>query len=193
VAFSSPLLDPENLRLVSDPTMGRDALGGALVSRVSSRLKPLAFIDDRRKRPLTALESLAREAGLASRFERYVFTDGPRPVAHYFLSVAITDVIGDAVDLDALALEYSRRLPKYTIVVEQIALELERLRPMRFSDFLEFRDAEVTMQSIDGREGYSVYEYARTGLLFGYPVESTCDLMVRMYEERMTFAARERS
>ena len=171
--FSSSLLNPENLRLVSES--GDCA---ALVGRVCSRQKPMAFVDGGRKRPLVDLEDVARRAGLATRLHRYVFTCGPRPVISYFLSVAITDVIGEAVDVEALAREYSRWFSGEAGLVARIAAELERLRPMRFPDFLDFGDAEV--------RSASVHEYARTGLLFGYPVESTCRLMERMLRERRT-------
>ena len=90
--------------------------------------------------------------------------------------MAITDVIGEAVDVEALAREYSRWFSGDAGLVASISAELERLRPMRFPDFLNFGDAEVMSAS--------VHEYARTGLLFGYPVESTCRLMERMLLER---------
>jgi hypothetical protein len=170
MAFSSSLLNPENLRLGNESADCDDAL----VRRACSRQKPVAFLDNRRKRPLTALEDIAREAGLAARLWRSVITCGG-PVTHFFLSVAMTDVIGEAVDLDALALEYSRRFVAHPGLVGYISAELERLRLMRFSDFLDFGDVEIT--------GAGVYEYARTGLLLGYPVDSTCQVMERTIEE----------
>jgi hypothetical protein len=175
--FVSSLLSSENLRIGN-----QSGDCEALVGLVCSRRKPVAFLDGRSKRALATLEKRAREAGLATRLSSYVFTCGPRPYTVYFLSVAMTDVIGEAVDLDALNLEYARRFSGDPELVAEISAELERLRPMRFSDFLEFGDVDVMSPD--------VHEYVRSGLVLGYPVESTCQLMETMMGERMS-AARE--
>lgn len=173
--FASSLLSAENLRI------GNESAGGEpLVDLVCSRRKPVAFLDATSKRSLVRLEKRAQEAGLATRLSSYTFTCGPRPYTVYFLSVAIRDVIGEAVDVDALRLEYARRFSGDPELVAEISAELERLRSMRFSDFLEFGDVEVRTAEL--------YEYARTGLVLGYPVESTCRLMEKMKEGRMVAA-----
>jgi hypothetical protein len=96
---------------------------------------------------------------------------------HHFFSLSLGEQVPELCDLEALRRDYERAFSGNEQALVSIAAELERLSLRRFSDFLDFDDAEADLPAItDGRK-HPAGEYLRTGLLLGYPLESTFALI----------------
>ncbi len=179
--FCSAMLNDENLRL------GRSSDGGALVDRVIAGLKPLAFVDSGDERLLGWVER-ARENGLL--VDHFADWRGTRP--WWLAAVAIPGRIGELFDLDALLGDYQCRYDGWTGAFDSVADEIERLRGRDMSDYLSFAAAEVDLGSIMEGTRHPAGEYARTGLLLGYPVATTIDV-VRSSLDVIYASARQRA
>jgi hypothetical protein len=164
--FSSPLLNDENLR------QGALSNSKALIGRVIAGLKPLAFTEGVDPEVEREAASLAISAGLAVHHDRWM--GGSRP--YWFTSAAMMGQIDDVFDLDALLADYRELYEPWPDAVKAVKQELKKLRRSQISDYLSFSDLEVDLPAImDGRV-HPAGEYARTGLLLGYPVLSTVEV-----------------
>ena len=155
--YSHLLLNSRNLEL------GHGKYPDELFSRVLDGIKPVGFLDSRQKEVIDGFEVRARAAGLA--FFRRDFGIAANV---WFLSVAIDGVIREVLDVSAVVATYvDAGLPDD--ITALVVAELARIAPLRFDDFLKFDDCEA--------DPTTIHEYARTGLLLGYPLESTIALM----------------
>lgn len=149
--FSHPAVNAENLR-----ANGRIS-DRAIVARVVGGLKPVGFLDTEDRRVTRPVEEAGGRVYAAS---------------YGLLSVTMGGRIGELFDLAALAADYRAWLveEKAATTLRLVLRELRKLAPMDLRDFLDFRDVgcNVTPRGL-----------ARSGLVLGYPVESTVALLRR--------------
>ena len=86
----------------------------------------------------------------------------------YALTRSTSAVIGDQFDIAALIQDYAEWLPEAPEAARQIAEALTAAGGRQLRDFLNFRDVGCAMTPA---------ELARSGLLLGYPVETTVALI----------------
>jgi hypothetical protein len=165
-AFFSPMVDTRNL------VLGRTAGDPEIIQRVNKKLKPVGFIDSRNPELMrvAAQESLA--AGCAVKHYQYVGDDW----SCWFTSASQTGRIRDQFDLDALISDYRAYFGEGE-TYEAIHKELTRIGRQDISCFLSFSDVEADLFSIQGQNKNPGAEYARCGLLLGYPVWSTVSII----------------
>jgi hypothetical protein len=165
--FTSPLLNDENLRLSGSTS------GPALAERVFSGLKPLAFTDSRDREQQVAVATRALEAGFSVQCSSWAFDTH----THWFTSVATPGRVCDVFDLDALLSDYRLLCADIPGAPGAIEVELERLYFRSISCFLPFEVVEADVPGIWDGTVHPAGEYARTGLLLGYPVASTVEII----------------
>ena len=84
--------------------------------------------------------------------------------------MAQTGRVGERFDLGALIADYNAYFLFHPEVSAAIEEELDKLSRRDISSFLDFRSVEADVWRDEKRTGP---EYARCGLLLGYPVWST--------------------
>jgi hypothetical protein len=167
--FSSPLLNSENLHV------GCTNTGGVLIDRVIAGLKPLAFTDDSRPEMAREVAKRAVDAGLAVHHFCWVSPSSGLP--HWFTSACVLGRIGDVFDIDALRADYRVLYANCPDYVESVESELAKIRRRDVSDYLSFSDLEVDWLGMTSGTAHPAGEYTRTGLLLGYPVASTVEVV----------------
>jgi hypothetical protein len=166
--FSSPLLNDRNYEISGDSDWKR------LADRVAERLKPVAIVDGSSRQMRKAIAQVEEAGGhgrVYAQFNRRSQLAG----------LTIAGVIGETVDLEALLDDYHDYL-LHDETVSAIAVELDRIAPLRFSDFDDFKLVERTSLHGHGRTCAEPGSFARCGLLFGYPVETTVSLIGRDWQ-----------
>jgi hypothetical protein len=172
--FASPLLNDRNYEL-SGGGPWRDVIG-----QVTARRKPVGFVDSSQPRnleeyaqipellddPMRAAAWTALDAGCSVLLYTVTWDDQEEPTT--FCSASINGRIGEVLDVEALIADYR----DYTAVgapqiSERIAEELRALESADVSEFLQFEMIEGDTRAP------SPGDWARRGLLFGYPVETT--------------------
>lgn len=175
--FNSPLVNDRNYEL-SGPCRWEDLIG-----RVTTRAKPTAFVNTaeirqnehlggRRIDPYEAVREAARRALDAECCVRLVSSESTFE-RRLSCAVSISGRVADVFDLDALLADYqayTRRAGAH--VAASIADELEAIADCDVSEFLDFR------RLIGPPEGDSAPgDWARRGLLLGYPVDTTAAII----------------
>ena len=155
-SFQSRLLNDFNLNFVGgwawpDENTREDEM---VVNRVAKGLKPAGFNVGSRER-CEMLEEIARNAGLVTRLHK-----NPHVSEYFELGVARKGTFGDTFNLEAVESDYDA-----WGIHEDIVKELSRVE---FSDLLvDFDYANVE----------SNLEWIETGLLLGYPMETTASIL----------------
>lgn len=186
-SFSSPLLNDRNYEL-SGGGPWRDVLG-----QVTGARKPVCFLDSAEPKnraeypgvlepspdPMRDAARIALDAGCCVLLYMAMSDeDDEGDEVTTFCSASISGRIRDVFDLDALIADYRA----YTAAagpdaVDDIASELRSVGSADVSDFLDFGvlegDWDVVARPAD---------WARRGLLFGYPVDSTAALICETLE-----------
>jgi hypothetical protein len=175
--FKSELLNDRNYALSGG------APWRAVLGQVVDRRKPVGFVDSEDANEMRDAARLALDGGCAVRFAVVTLpcegdSEPTRRVA--FCSAAIEGRVGEVFDIETLLTDYRSFLE----VVEDedrreqawasITDKLHALADAEVPDFLEFTAVEGTWW-----EGTPTpADWARRGLLFGYPVETTAALML---------------
>jgi len=160
-SFSSPLVNERNLEI---------SAGGpwqVIVEQVTAGLKPVGFVDSGEDQMRAAAQQ-GLSSGCAVHNHRYSFNDGSNPC--WFTSVAQTGRVGERFDIAALIADYNAYFLFHPEVSEAIEKELDKLSGRDISCFLDFGSVEANIWKDEEKTGP---EYARCGLLLGYPVWST--------------------
>lgn len=177
--FSSPLLNDRNYELCGGGPW-REVIG-----QVTRRLKPVGFVDSSHPQmleeelgivdpsldPMREAARMTLDAGCYVLLHSTTLDDRDEPTV--FCSASIDGRIKDIFDLDALIADYR----DYTTSAgpeagDDIAEELRAIATADISDFLEFGAIEGDWNTTP-RPG----DWARRGLLFGYPVETTAAII----------------
>jgi len=159
--FSSPLVNERNLEI---------SAGGpwqVIVDQVERGFKPVGFLESGEEQMRAAAQQ-GLAAGCAVQNYQHSFNDGSDPC--WFTSVAQTGRIEELFDVASLIADYNAYFLFHPEVSEAIERELDKIRRRDVSSFLSFRSVEADIWKDEKRTGP---EYARCGLLLGYPVWST--------------------
>jgi len=162
-SFSSPLVNERNLEV---------SAGGPwqdVVRQVTNDLKPVGFVESGEGQMREAAKC-GLEAGCAVQNSRYAFSSGG---ACWFTSVAQTGRIEERFDIESLIADYRAYFAEHPKVAEAIGEELAKLGRFDISCYLDFSDVEADLSGVWKDEKSAGAEYARCGLLLGYPVWST--------------------
>jgi len=169
--FSSPLVNDHNLYLAQ----GND--WREMVKQIVAKKKPIGFMDSHSGKEMKEAASSLIEAGHAVHCYRYSFSDGADPC--WFVSGSQVGRISEMFDIDALIFDYSSYFSGKPEVVTAIETELKKIGRFDLSYFLNFKDVEIDYPAIRDKEKNVAGEYARCGLLLGYPVESTMAIITK--------------
>jgi|GEM_PF-4156159 len=159
-SFSSPMCNAENLAIAGDSGWQR------IASRVAAGLKPIGFVDSDDRAAVDQAARLVEKAGGTVRIKR---CEGV-----YFGNLGQSGTIREAFDLDALLADYVGYLAAAPDLIPPIALELERLAPLAFTNLLDFGLVEVEWQNRRRLPETVV----RCGLLLGYPPQTSAALIL---------------
>jgi hypothetical protein len=177
--FSSPLLNDRNYEL-SGGGPWREVIG-----RVVRGQKPVGFVDSSDPElmeehagvvepspdPMRDAARMALDGGRCVLLHSVTFDDDAAPIT--FCSASLSGRLRDVFDLEALISDYRA----YTAAAgpdaaDGIAEELRLLADADVSEFLDFRVIEG-----DRELESTAADWARRGLLFGYPVDTTAALV----------------
>jgi hypothetical protein len=171
--FSSALLNTRNLEL---------SAGGPwqnLIHQVTSQQKPVGFVDSSRQKEMQEAAETAIKAGCAALHYRYCFSAGDGSPA-WFTSAACVGRISKMFDIDFLIADYNAYFLSEPKIAEEIEIELDKIKRFDISTFLEFSKVEANISLASSKEKSVAPEYARCGLLLGYPVWSTASVIGNM-------------
>lgn len=169
-SFYSPLVNDYNLNFVGGwggwfESAKAEAI--ELINRVINGLKPAGFGAGTRDL-LAHLEKLAKQSGLATNLTLNDFQPSWGELWH--LGAARKDKFGEAFDLPAVERDYARWGIYYPIT--------ERFSKIKFSDLL-VDYTKVGKPDIDyASENKPFYLSMLTGLLLGYPLETTASFIL---------------
>jgi hypothetical protein len=163
--FSSPLVNTRNLEI------GGGAPADEYVDRVIEGHKPVGFASDKRPEVMRACAVRALQAGRGAQCHQHTGEGW----SCWFTSASQVGPVGEHFDIDALIADYKAYLSSHPSVAEVVAEELGRIRRSDMSSFLEFSDVEVELGL--GPKTPVIGQYARCGLLLGYPAWSTAALI----------------
>jgi len=167
-SFSSPLVAERNLE-ISDGCPWQ-----WIVERVASGLKPVGFVEcGEQEMREAALQGIAANCAVLN--DRRVFDDGSD--ACWFTAVSQTGRIEECLDIEALSADYQAYFADYPEVSADIDQELMEVGRLDISCFLDYHAAVVDFPGIQEKEKDVGAEFARCGLLLGYPVWSTAALI----------------
>lgn len=154
--YQAPDMNLRNFEL-SD---GRD--DAETVGRVIDGRKPCAFVTPRSAEQARQWTMAALQAGCSAQA-----THSAR--GWWLVSVAAHGYVHERFDLDTLTADYRLLLaPAGGQIADAVARELDRIAHADLSLFCEFTHVEVSAAA-HRRDGDGAAEYARCGLLLGYP------------------------
>jgi hypothetical protein len=162
------MMSMENLLL------GRTNDWRSLTARVVNGQKPIAFNSSTARQPMREAADIGFKAGCAVLHFRSTGVS----YKYWFTSVAQIGVIGETFNLDALLDDYRHYYRSHPSAMEAVERELGSLSYRDISSFVAFGDLEADVPGIMDGKLHPAGEYARTGLLLGYPVQSTAKLVL---------------
>ncbi len=164
--FSSPMLNDENMHLAGGWNFESKSDDKTLLNRVINKKKPSGFIVEEDISKIKEVQEKANKAGLETKINEEKRNDQ----TYYELGFTQKGTFGDHFDIDALVKDYEKYwnphnkdfvLPMDDFINTD---QLKGLKDKKLSSFLSFDYGKTDKSSEDN---------IITGLLLGYPIETT--------------------